>query len=314
MRATPRRSRSSSSARGSASSAATRSSPRGSIASSSTRAATCRRASASARPSRCRRSRRAGRRGSDPSRLAMLGDLRRDLVDGLSQALRRPARRRRPPRRARPSYEEIARAASMPVGTAKSYVHRGRGARLRVAARGAARHRVRAAARQARDRGDPPPPRAVPPARRGDRDRTRARASSPASACGRTSGTSPGHFPGRPIMPGVLMVEALAQTGAVAVLSEEENRGQARALRGIDDVRFKRLVDAGRRARAVCDLERVRGPIGRGKATRDGRRRARGRGTLTFARHGRRRVIANVDERHAGSGSPASAPTCPSGC
>src|ERR671938_1393638 len=54
-----------------------------------------------------------------------------------------------------------------------------------------------------------------------------------------------GHFPGRPIMPGVLMVEALAQAGAVAVLSEEENRGKLALFAGIDDVRFKRLVGPG---------------------------------------------------------------------
>ena len=92
-----------------------------------------------------------------------------------------------------------------------------------------------------------------------------------------------GHFPGRPIMPGVLMVEALAQTGAVAVLSEEENRGKLALFAGIDDVRFKRLVTPGDELELVCELERVRGPIGRGKvrATVDGELAVRG--TLTFA-------------------------------
>ena len=75
-----------------------------------------------------------------------------------------------------------------------------------------------------------------------------------------------GHFPGRPIMPGVLIVEAMAQTGAVAVLAEEENRGKLALFAGIDDVRFKRIVEPGDELELTCELERVRGPIGRGKA------------------------------------------------
>jgi 3-hydroxyacyl-[acyl-carrier-protein] dehydratase len=92
-----------------------------------------------------------------------------------------------------------------------------------------------------------------------------------------------GHFPGNPIMPGVLMVEALAQAGAVAVLSEEQNRGRLALFAGIDDVRFKRLVRPGDVLTLTCVLEAVRGPIGRGKAraTVDGELAVRG--TLTFA-------------------------------
>ena len=92
-----------------------------------------------------------------------------------------------------------------------------------------------------------------------------------------------GHFPGRPVMPGVLIVEALAQTGAVAVLAEEENRGRLALFAGIDDVRFKRIVRPGEELTLTCDLETVRGPIGRGKAraTVDGDLAVRG--TLTFA-------------------------------
>jgi 3-hydroxyacyl-[acyl-carrier-protein] dehydratase len=75
-----------------------------------------------------------------------------------------------------------------------------------------------------------------------------------------------GHFPGRPVMPGVLIVEALAQTGAVAVLSEEENRGRIALFAGIDDCRFKRVVEPGDTLDLRCELERIRGPIGRGKA------------------------------------------------
>ena len=93
----------------------------------------------------------------------------------------------------------------------------------------------------------------------------------------------PGHFPGRPIMPGVIMVEALAQAGAVAVLAEEENRGKLALFAGIDDVRFKRVVRPGDLLTLQCDVEAVRGPIGKGKAraTVDGELAVRG--TLTFA-------------------------------
>jgi 3-hydroxyacyl-[acyl-carrier-protein] dehydratase len=92
-----------------------------------------------------------------------------------------------------------------------------------------------------------------------------------------------GHFPGRPIMPGVLMVEAMAQAGAVAVLSEEGNRGKLALFAGIDDVRFKRIVAPGDELEVTCELERLRGPVGRGKAraTVDGDLAVRG--TLMFA-------------------------------
>ena len=92
-----------------------------------------------------------------------------------------------------------------------------------------------------------------------------------------------GHFPGNPIMPGVLQVEALAQAGAVAVLAQEENRGKLALFAGIDDVRFKRIVRPGDELTLTCELETVRGPIGRGKAraTVDGELAVRG--TLTFA-------------------------------
>jgi 3-hydroxyacyl-[acyl-carrier-protein] dehydratase len=92
-----------------------------------------------------------------------------------------------------------------------------------------------------------------------------------------------GHFPGRPVMPGVLIVEAMAQTGAVAVLSQEENRGRIALFAGIDDVRFKRIVEPGDELELECTLEAVRGPVGKGKATArvDGELAARG--TLTFA-------------------------------
>ena len=92
-----------------------------------------------------------------------------------------------------------------------------------------------------------------------------------------------GHFPGNPIMPGVKMVEALAQCGAVAVLSQPENEGRLVLFAGIDDVRFKRIVKPGEMLDLVCEVEAVRGPVGKGKvkATVDGELAVRG--TLTFA-------------------------------
>lgn len=75
-----------------------------------------------------------------------------------------------------------------------------------------------------------------------------------------------GHFPGRPIMPGVLIMEALAQTGAVAILSEAENRGKLVVFGGIKNCRFKRQVVPGDVLTLYCELTERRGPIGYGKA------------------------------------------------
>ena len=92
-----------------------------------------------------------------------------------------------------------------------------------------------------------------------------------------------GHFPGNPIMPGVKMIEALAQCGAVAVLSQPENAGKLVLFAGIDEVRFKRIVRPGEVIDLVCDVETVRGPVGKGKVRASVGGALAVRGTLTFA-------------------------------
>ncbi len=73
-----------------------------------------------------------------------------------------------------------------------------------------------------------------------------------------------GHFPGRPIMPGVLIVEALAQVGAVALLRMPENAGKLVYFAGIDGVRFKQPVVPGDTLELEVSLEKVRRRIGKG--------------------------------------------------
>lgn len=75
-----------------------------------------------------------------------------------------------------------------------------------------------------------------------------------------------GHFPDYPVMPGVLIVEALAQAGAIAILGKEENRGKLGFLAGIDKCRFKRQVKPGDQLKLEVEIIRVKGPIGKGKA------------------------------------------------
>ena len=92
-----------------------------------------------------------------------------------------------------------------------------------------------------------------------------------------------GHFPGKPIMPGVLIVESLAQTGAVAILSMEENKGKNALFGGIDKIRFKRQVVPGDTLKLEVKIIKRKGPIGVGEAiaTVDGKIAAKGE--LTFA-------------------------------
>ena len=81
-----------------------------------------------------------------------------------------------------------------------------------------------------------------------------------------------GHFPDRPVMPGVLTIEAIAQCGAVALLADKANRGKIPFFAGIDDCRFKRVVEPGDVLELECEFLRVRGPIakGQGRASVDG--------------------------------------------
>ena len=76
----------------------------------------------------------------------------------------------------------------------------------------------------------------------------------------------PGHFPDCAVMPGVLIVEACAQVGAVALLSLPGNAGRIALFAGIDKVRFKRQVRPGDTLRLECAITKLRGPIGFGTA------------------------------------------------
>ncbi|MED4078694.1 3-hydroxyacyl-ACP dehydratase FabZ, partial [Lysinibacillus fusiformis] len=81
-----------------------------------------------------------------------------------------------------------------------------------------------------------------------------------------------GHFPQYPVMPGVLIVEALAQVSAVIMLTKEGNEGRLGLLAGIDQCRFKKQVKPGDQLRLEVEITRVKGSIGKGKgiATVDG--------------------------------------------
>ncbi|MFZ0077013.1 MAG: 3-hydroxyacyl-ACP dehydratase FabZ [Exiguobacterium undae] len=76
-----------------------------------------------------------------------------------------------------------------------------------------------------------------------------------------------GHFPDYNVMPGVLIVEALAQVGAFVVLKMEQNQGKLAFFAGIENCRFKRQVVPGDQLRLEVELTKLRGPIGKGRAT-----------------------------------------------
>ena len=75
-----------------------------------------------------------------------------------------------------------------------------------------------------------------------------------------------GHFPGEPIMPGVLIIEALAQVGAVAILSQEEFKGKIAYFAGINSAKFRKKVLPGDVLRLEVEIIKRKGPIGIGKA------------------------------------------------
>ena len=91
-----------------------------------------------------------------------------------------------------------------------------------------------------------------------------------------------GHFPEKHIMPGVLIMEALAQTGAVAILSEPENKGKIAVFGGIKNCRFKAQVVPGDVLELYCEMTDRRGPIGYGKAVAKVDGKVAAQGELSF--------------------------------
>ena len=92
-----------------------------------------------------------------------------------------------------------------------------------------------------------------------------------------------GHFPQYHVMPGVLLLEALAQVGAVAVLTKEENRGKLAFFGGIKEGRFRRQVRPGDVVELSCKLIRAKGPVGIGEAVATVEGEIAAKATLTFA-------------------------------
>ena len=92
-----------------------------------------------------------------------------------------------------------------------------------------------------------------------------------------------GHFPEYPVMPGVLIVEALAQTGAVAILSMPDMKGKIALFAGIDKMRFKRQVKPGDELRLECEIIKVKGPVGKGSAKATVNGEVAAQGELLFA-------------------------------
>jgi len=92
-----------------------------------------------------------------------------------------------------------------------------------------------------------------------------------------------GHFPEHPVMPGVLIVEALAQVGAIIILSQEENQGKIAFFAGIDGFRFKKEVVPGDQLKLEVEITKSKGPIGKGNATAYVDEKVVAKGELMFA-------------------------------
>ena len=92
-----------------------------------------------------------------------------------------------------------------------------------------------------------------------------------------------GHFPQKHVMPGVLIIEALAQVGAVAILTEEENRGKIVLFGGIKNARFRQQVIPGDVLDLSCEIISRKGPVGIGKATAKVNGKVAVSAELTFA-------------------------------
>lgn len=92
-----------------------------------------------------------------------------------------------------------------------------------------------------------------------------------------------GHFPGEPVMPGVLIIEAMAQVGAVAILSRPENKGKTAYFAGINNAKFKNKVLPGDVLELELEIIKEKGPIGIGKGTARVNGKLAASAELTFA-------------------------------
>ena len=92
-----------------------------------------------------------------------------------------------------------------------------------------------------------------------------------------------GHFPGNPVMPGVLIIEALAQVGAVAMLAQPEFKGETAYFAGIDKAKFRRKVLPGDVLELETSIVKVKGPVGIGQAVARVNGKTAAQAELTFA-------------------------------